>query len=58
MELHRGRLIDHVHLRVSDLQKSRDFYRAALGALGRELTLETESFFVSDECLSMPQAIM
>ena len=49
MELHRGRLIDHVHLRVSDLQKSRDFYRAALGALGRELTLETDSFFVSDE---------
>ncbi|AEQ53193.1 VOC family protein [Pelagibacterium halotolerans] len=49
MELHRGRLIDHVHLRVKDLEKSRDFYRAALGALGRELTFETDAFFVSDE---------
>lgn len=49
MQFHRGRLIDHLHLRVSDLEKSRNFYRAALGALGRELTVETERFFVSDE---------
>jgi len=34
MLFHRGRLIDHVHLRVSDLEASRRFYRAALSALG------------------------
>lgn len=49
MEFHRGRLIDHIHLRVTDLEKSRAFYRAVLAAIGREFTLETEHFFVSDE---------
>ena len=33
MELHRGRLIDHVHLRTRDLEAAKRFYRAALGAL-------------------------
>lgn len=37
MEFHLGRLLDHVHLRVTDLAASRRFYAAALGALGREL---------------------
>jgi len=37
VEFHLGRLIDHVHLRVRDLEASRRFYEAALGALGREL---------------------
>ena len=49
MQFHQGRLIDHLHLRVRDLEKSRKFYRAALGALGRDLTHEGEGFFVSDE---------
>ncbi|WP_127144060.1 VOC family protein [Pelagibacterium montanilacus] len=49
MEFYRGRLIDHIHLRVADLDKSRDFYRAALAALGRTITHETEHFFVADE---------
>ena len=31
---HQGRLIDHVHLRVRDLEVSKRFYVAALGALG------------------------
>ncbi len=39
MEFHQGRLIDHVHLRVSDLEASRRFYRAVLKAVGRELHL-------------------
>src|SRR4051812_32733051 len=30
MEFHRGRLLDHVHLRVRDLDASRRFYTAAL----------------------------
>lgn len=33
MELHRGRLIDHVHLRTRDLEAMKRFYRAALGVL-------------------------
>ncbi|MGH8179222.1 MAG: VOC family protein, partial [Steroidobacter sp.] len=33
MEFFRGRLIDHIHLRVRDLDASKRFYRAALEAL-------------------------
>ena len=49
MEFHQGRLLDHVHLRVRDLEASKAFYRAALASLGRELTHETESSFAADE---------
>ena len=34
MELHRGRLIDHVHLRAKDLAASKRFYAAIFDALG------------------------
>jgi len=34
MELHRGRLLDHLHLVVADLEASRRFYKAVLGVLG------------------------
>ena len=37
MKLHRGRLIDHVHLIARDLAASRRFYDAALGAVGRKV---------------------
>jgi catechol 2,3-dioxygenase-like lactoylglutathione lyase family enzyme len=30
MEFHRGRLFDHLHLRVKDLEASKRFYRAVL----------------------------
>lgn len=33
MQFHRGRLVDHVHLRVADLDASKRFYKAALEAL-------------------------
>ena len=49
MEFHTGRLLDHVHLRVADLEASKSFYRAVLAALGRELTLEHEHAFAADE---------
>jgi catechol 2,3-dioxygenase-like lactoylglutathione lyase family enzyme len=49
MENHLGRLIDHIHLRVADLEKSRAFYQAILGALGRRFTSEGDDFFASDE---------
>jgi catechol 2,3-dioxygenase-like lactoylglutathione lyase family enzyme len=48
-EFHRGRLLDHVHLRVRDLEASKRFYRATLAAVGREVTRETESFITADE---------
>lgn len=35
MQFQVGRLIDHVHLRVSDLEASKRFYRAALQAVGK-----------------------
>lgn len=38
METHRGRLIDHLHVRVRDLDASAAFYEAVLGAIGIELT--------------------
>jgi catechol 2,3-dioxygenase-like lactoylglutathione lyase family enzyme len=45
-----GRLIDHVHLRVADLEASQRFYRAVLGALGRPDSLvEGKGHFHVDE---------
>jgi catechol 2,3-dioxygenase-like lactoylglutathione lyase family enzyme len=52
LEIHVGRLVDHIHLRVADLEASKRFYRAALGALGRELSAEGDAFggfFSADE---------
>jgi catechol 2,3-dioxygenase-like lactoylglutathione lyase family enzyme len=49
MQLHVGRLLDHVHLRVADLAASRRFYRSLLQALGRDLTREGPGFFSADE---------
>jgi catechol 2,3-dioxygenase-like lactoylglutathione lyase family enzyme len=49
MEFHQGRMLDHVHVRVRDLEASKRFYRAALEALGLSLARESESAFVADE---------
>ena len=49
MEYHRGRLIDHVHLRASDLEASRRFYRAALEAVGFTDIREGADWFSADE---------
>lgn len=46
---YRGRLIDHVHLRVSDLAAAKLFYRAVLAALGREPTYESDEAISFDE---------
>jgi catechol 2,3-dioxygenase-like lactoylglutathione lyase family enzyme len=48
-EYHFGRLFDHVHLRVADLERSKRFYGAVLASLGRELTWEGEEAFAADE---------
>jgi catechol 2,3-dioxygenase-like lactoylglutathione lyase family enzyme len=53
-ELHRGRLLDHVHIRVSDIEASRRFYAAALEAVGLSITNERmmadgDRWFYADE---------
>ena len=50
MEFHRGRLIDHIHLRVADLAASKRFYKAVLVALGRlDAITEGADYFSADE---------
>lgn len=48
MELDRGRLIDHLHLKVRDLAKAKRFYEAILETLGIPL-VEGEGHFYADE---------
>lgn len=59
-EAHAGRLFDHVHIRVRDIDASRSFYAAALGAVGLSITAErmtadgdrwfsADELFVSDD---------
>jgi catechol 2,3-dioxygenase-like lactoylglutathione lyase family enzyme len=50
MQLHRGRLIDHLHLRAADLPATARFYRAVLEAIGRrDAIVEDEHHFNADE---------
>lgn len=49
MTQYRGRLIDHVHLRVTDLATSKCFYQAVLATLGREMTFESDEGVAFDE---------
>ena len=50
MEFHRGRLIDHLHLRVADLDASKRFYRAVFAALGLPgILVEGPDHFYADE---------
>ena len=50
MPYHQGRLLNHVHLRVSNLQRSKRFYRAALQAIGLgDAWGEDERCFYADE---------
>ena len=49
MELHRGRLVDHIQLVVADLPASRRFYDAVLGVVGIPLGGEAGSHFWYDE---------
>ena len=53
MELHRGRLIDHVQLVVKDLPESRRFYGAVFEVLGIPIVDTQDDFFWADElCVS------
>jgi catechol 2,3-dioxygenase-like lactoylglutathione lyase family enzyme len=49
MELHRGRLIDHVQLVVKDLSRSRRFYEALLKALEISVGGEGDGYVWWDE---------
>ena len=50
VQFHLGRLIDHVHLRVSDLEASKRFYRAVLESLDLAAALvEGADYFYADE---------
>ena len=49
MEFHRGRLIDHVHLRVADVAASKRFYQTVLQSLGRDIDGEGDGYFFADE---------
>jgi class 3 adenylate cyclase/catechol 2,3-dioxygenase-like lactoylglutathione lyase family enzyme len=48
-EYHLGRLIDHVHLRVRDIEVSKRFYCAVLEALGGRMGGEGDGYFWADE---------
>lgn len=50
MQLHRGRLIDHLHLRATDLPVTARFYRVVLEAIGRgDAIVEDKHHFNADE---------
>lgn len=49
MELHRGRLIDHIQLVVRDLTASRRFYEAVFKVLGIPLSGSGDNYFWADE---------
>jgi lactoylglutathione lyase len=48
-QLHRGRLLDHLHLVVPDLERSQRFYSAVTGALGVPFGGSGPGFFWIDE---------
>ncbi len=53
MDLHRGRLLDHMELRCRDLAESRRFYAAVLAVLGREIVELRPGLLCADElCLT------
>lgn len=48
MQIQRGRLIDHLHLKVRDLAASRRLYGAVLGVLGIDIT-DGNGYLYADE---------
>ena len=49
MAYHTGRLIDHVHLRAHDFEKTRRFYQAILDVLGVPVTASGKDWMQADE---------
>ena len=48
-EAHAGRLLDHLHLRVRDVEASKRFYTAALEPVGLGITSAGDGWFAADE---------
>jgi catechol 2,3-dioxygenase-like lactoylglutathione lyase family enzyme len=48
-EAHAGRLLDHVHLRVRDVEASKRFYAGALEPLGLGIAAQGDGWFSVDE---------
>ncbi|TAJ85292.1 MAG: VOC family protein [Reyranella sp.] len=57
METHRGRLIDHLHLKVRDLEASKRFYKAAMEALGVPLVEGADHFFADELWVDVGPAV-
>ncbi|WP_295137795.1 VOC family protein [uncultured Reyranella sp.] len=57
METNRGRLIDHLHLKVKDLEASRRFYKAAMEALGIPLVDGKDHFFADELWVDVGTAV-
>lgn len=58
MQLHNGRLIDHIHLIARDLAKSKAFYKATFAALGVPIGGENDDAMWCDEFyLSGPEPV-
>ncbi|WP_444460091.1 VOC family protein [Rhodobacter capsulatus] len=49
MQLHRGRLIDHIQLVVRDLPASESFYTAVMSVLGIPVLSTDNGYFIADE---------
>ena len=49
MTYYTGRLIDHVHLRAKNFEKTRTFYEAIFAVLGFTITTSGEHWFQLDE---------
>ena len=54
MQLHRGRLIDHIQLRCADFEASKRFYADVLAVLGLELAELTPQMVYVDELVLTP----
>lgn len=48
-QLHRGRLIDHIHLVVNDIEKSYEFYSAIFKSLNIPIGEKADDYFWYDE---------
>jgi catechol 2,3-dioxygenase-like lactoylglutathione lyase family enzyme len=49
MTFHRGRLIDHVHLRAKDFAKTKKFYEAIAAVLGVKIEPSGQTYMGMDE---------
>lgn len=57
-QLHRGRLIDHVHLIARDLAATKRFYSAVIEVFGRKIDGEGSGYFYFDEIFVSDDAMM